>query len=118
MNTITLRLGDMILDNMTGKEVVIYGFWNGIDPVANGARYTLHSYGMLWEKSDGRDIKEAQRQQRQFMKFDLDRWFNEDNHQLPPEALVKKRIGYRERFLTESISFEPGNAATYMADRN
>ena len=117
MDTITLRLGDMIRDNITGKEVVIYGFWNGIDPVANGERYKIQGYGMLWEKSGARDMKEAQRQQRQFMKFDLDRWFNETDHQLSPDALMKMRIRYRERFLTDSITFDPGNITTFTTDR-
>ena len=116
MNKITVRLGDIILDKMTGKELVVYGFWGGVDPVANGERYRGSGYGMLWEKTGARDPDEAKSQQRKYMKFDLDRWFNERDHQLSAEELIKLKIQYREQFLVDSVCLECNTIASLYGD--
>lgn len=116
MNIITVKLGDVILDKMTGKELVVYGFWAGIDPVANGVRYRRSGYGILWEKTGKSDLEEAKHQQRKYMKIDLDRWFDERDRKLPAEELIRLKIKYREQFLAESTWFDCDKTASSKED--
>ena len=106
MNTITVKLGDIILDKMTGKELIVYGFWGGVEPVANGVQYKLSGYEILWEKTGQYDIKEAQLLQQKFMKIDLEKFLNERHHHMSPEELMREKIKYREQFLAHGISFD------------